>query len=59
MLDSGIEPGTFIYDTQIDRGAWLEFLEELTDRKEGKGRRCCLGYTIHSIPCHTTDLAPG
>ena len=31
-------------------------IEEDTDRIEGKGRRCCLG---HSIPCRTTDLAPG
>ena len=31
---------------------------EETDRKEGKGRRCCLGDRIHSIPCRTADLAP-
>ena len=28
------------------------------DRKEGKGRRCCLVDGIHSIPCQTKDLAP-
>ena len=22
-------------------------------RREGKGRRCCLGFRIHSIPCRT------
>ena len=27
--------------------------------REGKGRRCCLGNGIDSIPCHTTGLAPG
>ena len=33
-------------------------IEEETDRREGKGRRCCLGDGIHSIPCRTTDLTP-
>ena len=28
------------------------------DRREDKGRRCCLGEGIHSIPCRNTDLAP-
>ena len=28
-------------------------------RREGKGRCCCLRNGIHSIPCRTTDLAPG
>ena len=32
-------------------------IKEETDRREGKGRRCCLGDGIHSIQCHTTDLA--
>ena len=30
-----------------------------TDRRDGKGRRCCLGDGIHSIPSRTRDLAPG
>ena len=34
-------------------------IEEETERREGKGRRCCLRDEIHSIPCRTTDLAPG
>ena len=34
-------------------------IEKETDRREGKGRRCCLGDGIHSIPCHTTDLSRG
>ena len=34
-------------------------IEEETDRRESKGRRCCLGDRIRSIPCRTTDLAPG
>ena len=34
-------------------------IEEETDRREGKGRRCCLGDGIIAIPCRTTDLAPG
>ena len=33
--------------------------EEETDRREGKGRRCCFGDGIQSIPCRTLDLAPG
>ena len=37
-------------------------MEEETYRRDGKGRRCCWGRGgggIHSIPCRTTDLAPG
>ena len=34
-------------------------IEEETDRREGKGRRCCFGDGIQSIPCRTLDLAPG
>ena len=30
--------------------------EEESDRREDKGRRCCLGDGIHSIPYRTTDL---
>ena len=44
--------------------AGLQHVEEhtvagQTDRREGKGRRCCLGDGINSIPCPTTDLKPG
>ena len=35
---------------------WFWSIEEETDRRKGKGRSCCLGYGIHSIPCLTTDL---
>ena len=34
-------------------------IEEETDRRKGKGRRCCLEGGIHSLPCRTTDLALG
>ena len=34
-------------------------LEEEEDRREGKGRRGCLGDEVHSTPWRTTDLAPG
>ena len=37
----------------------MDVIEEETDRREGKGRRCCLGDGIHSIPCRTTDFAQG
>ena len=37
----------------------VSYIEEETDRREGKGRRCCLGDGIHSILFRTTDLAPG
>ena len=30
-----------------------------TYRREGKGRRCCFGDGIDSIPCRTSHLAPG
>ena len=29
------------------------------DRKEDKGRRCCLGDRIASIPCRTSYFPPG
>ena len=29
------------------------------DRREGKGRRCCLGDSLDSIPCHPSYFAPG
>ena len=38
--------------------SWGLGIEEETDRREGKGHRCCLGDEIHSIPCCTTNLAP-
>ena len=36
-------------------------IEEEKQRREGKGRRCCLDDGIYSIllVCHSTDLAPG
>ena len=34
----------------------VRHIEEETDRREGKGRCCCLGGGIHSIPCRSTDL---
>ena len=39
--------------------ATVPTIEEELVRREGKRRRCCLGDGIHSIPCRTTDLAPG
>ena len=32
------------------------FVEKESDRREGKGRHCCLGYGIHSIPCRTIQI---
>ena len=29
------------------------------DRREGNGRRCCLGGRIDSIPCHARYFEPG
>ena len=34
-------------------------IEEEEDKREGKGRRCCLGYGIDSMTCRTIDLEPG
>ena len=34
-------------------------VEEETDRRESKDRRCCLGDWNILIPCRTTDIAPG
>ena len=33
--------------------------EGYKDRREGKGRRCCLGDRIESIPCRASYFAPG
>ena len=37
---------------------WVRTIEEESDRREDKGRRCWLGDRIYSIPCRTRDLAP-
>ena len=34
-------------------------LEEESDRRQGKGRRCWLVERIDSVPCRTRILAPG
>ena len=33
-------------------------LKRKQTRRDGKGRRCCLGDRINSIRCRTTDLLP-
>ena len=33
-------------------------IEEIEYRREGKGRRCCLGDRIDSIPCQTSYFVP-
>ena len=38
---------------------WMIFIQEDTDRREGKGRCCCVRDRINSIPFRTTNLAPG
>ena len=38
---------------------YLACIEEESDRRQGKGRRCWLGERIDSVPCRTRILAPG
>ena len=37
---------------------WTLYIQDQTDRSEGKGRHCCLGGRTLSIPSRTTDFAP-
>ena len=36
-----------------------DIIEQESDRREGKGRRCCLVDGIDSSPCRTRDIASG
>ena len=37
----------------IGAAALVPYRKDLYTEGEGKGRRCCLGDSIYSIPCHT------
>ena len=41
---------------QVRKEKGVQSIEEETDRREGKDRRCCLW---DGIPCRTAYLAPG
>ena len=46
-------------DNSTPSCAVLKAKEKDLYRRKGEGRRCFYGDRIGSIPCRTTDLAPG
>ena len=36
--------------------AWDATVEEESDRREGKGRRCCFGDELYLILCRTEEI---
>ena len=56
----GRGPEHFLFENTFLRGGGALYARtnygKDKDRREGKGRRCCLGDTIYSIPCRATAI---